>query len=139
MRCCPASFGRVRVEIQAESASDLDRAEIVVDGSVAQTVKPAKAPARIHASTAVSVADGSWLAVRCFEKNEQTVRLAHSSPFYIGSAPRRSPESLAYLRAWVEAEMERIEAVAGEKLTADQKAEFLALCRKALRFYEQVR
>jgi hypothetical protein len=132
-----ADVRRAQVDVEAESAADLDRIEILVDGSVARKF-PGEGR-RMKTSASVDVRDGSWIAVRCFEKNESTVRLAHTSPVYIGRVARRSPESLAYLRAWVKAEMERIRSVPAAKLTDSQKEEFLALCRKALGFYEQVR
>ena len=130
----PGDVRQARVEAEAESAGELDALEILVDGRVARRV--AGAPRHLQVSATVEVSDGSWIAVRCFEKNPSTVRLAHSSPVYIGRTARRWPESLAYLRAWVEAEMERIRSVPAAKLTAGEKEEFLALCRRALRFYE---
>jgi hypothetical protein len=134
----PAGVRKARVDVNAMSAGHLERAEILVDGVVARTLQPSDPGSSIHATSTVSVEAGSWLVVRCFEKNDATVRFAQTSPVYFGESPRRSRESLAYLRDWVEAEMERIRAVPEAKLSAAQKEEFLALCRKALRFYDEL-
>ena len=131
----PGDAGEAHVEIDAVSAANLDRAEVLVDGAVARTIHSSASPWRIRASVTITVRDGSWLAVRCFEKNPVTVRLAHTSPFYFGKSPRRSAESLAHLRSWVEAEMDRLKGLPGDKLTSGQKDELLALCRKALDHY----
>jgi hypothetical protein len=128
--------GEARVEVEALSARELDKAEILVDGDVVKEFRPGTQPGRIQGSAAVRVSSGSWLAVRCFERNDVTIRLAHSSPFYFGRSPRRVPAALEYLREWVRADMERIRAVPEDRLTADQKREYLQLCRKALKFYE---
>jgi hypothetical protein len=133
----PENTTQGRVQIEASSAFELDRVEVLVDGRVAQTLTPSQSPSQIAASVTVAVKAGSWLAVRCFEKNEITIRLAHTSPVYVGPTPRRSGESLAYLREWVKADMERIEGLPEDKLSVGQKRELLELCRKALAFYEQ--
>jgi hypothetical protein len=125
-----------RVAVEALSPRELDKVQILVDGEVVKEFRPGAELGRIQGSAAVRVSSGSWLAVRCFEKNDVTIRLAHSSPFYFGRNPRRLPAALEYLREWVRADMERIRAVPEDRLAADQKREYLELCRKALKFYE---
>jgi hypothetical protein len=126
-----------RVHVEAVSASDLDRVEVLVDGRIAETLTPSADPSRLVATMAVAVKPGSWIAVRCFEKNDVTIRLAHTSPFYVGPSPKRSSESLEYLREWVQADMARIDGLAEDKLTSEQKKELLELGRKALAFYQR--
>jgi len=79
---------------------------------------------------------GGWMAARCFEKNPETVRFAHSSPVYFGREARRSPAALAYLRDWVDAEMGRLRRAPADLLTAPQREELLELCRKARERYQ---
>jgi hypothetical protein len=128
---------QARVRVEASSAFELDRVEVLVDGQVAETLIPSGDHSRLTASVSVSVSRGSWLAVRCFEKSDVTIRLAHTSPFYVGKSARRSEESLEYLREWVKADMARIEGVSDDKLSPAQKKELLELSRKALAFYQR--
>ena len=132
----PENVTEAQVQVEAMSASELDRVEVLVDGRIAKTMAPSGDLSRLVASVTVPVHAGSWLAVRCFEKNDVTIRLAHTSPFYVGPTASRSAESLAFLREWVQADMARIEGLPEDKLGPDQKKELLALCRKALAFYQ---
>jgi hypothetical protein len=132
----PGDTGQARVQVEAVSTVELDRVEILVDGRIAHTLSPSNQLSRIAGSVSVRVAPGSWLAVRCFEKNNVTIRLAHTSPFYVGKTARRSSEALLYLREWVQADMKRTELISGDRLSAGQREEILELCRRALAFYQ---
>jgi hypothetical protein len=133
----PENETQARVDVKALSAFALDRVEVLVDGRVVETLAPSGNPNQVTAAVTVAVGPGSWLAVRCFEKNDVTIRLAHTSPFYVGPSAARSDEALEYLREWVRADMARIESLAEDKLSAGQKKELLELCRKALAFYQR--
>jgi hypothetical protein len=128
---------QAHIRIEALSAFELDRVEVLVDGQIAKTLTPSQDQSRILASVTVPVEAGSWLAVRCFEKNDTTIRLAHTSPFYVGNTPKRSAEALEYLQEWVKADIARIEGLSEDKLSPGQKRELLELCRKALAFYRE--
>ncbi len=69
------------VGIQARSQNPLDRIEIVFNGHV---IRSFSAGANTVFVTAVNltITEPGWLAVRCFEPITNTVRYAHSSPFY---------------------------------------------------------
>ena len=125
-----------QVKIEAFSASELDRAEILVDGQMVKQFHPSTSGSKITDSATVSVSPGSWLAVRCFEKNPVTVRLAHTSPFYFGKSARRARASLDYCANGSKRMMDRIRKVPENKLDASQRAEFLELSQKALEFYQ---
>jgi hypothetical protein len=123
----------VAVELEALSPRVLDRIEVLVDGSVAATIPAASGG--VKATRKVKVEPGSWLAVRCFEKDAATLRFAHTSPFWFGSRPKRSPEALRFLREWIDADMARLESLPESKLSAPQKQEMLDACRRAKQFY----
>ena len=78
-----------------------------------------------------TVQAGSWIAARCFGKTEITARMAHTSPIYVGPTPRRSPEAVQWMREWISAWREVIRKTPEARLTADQKAQFEALCDRA--------
>ncbi len=132
----PGKTAAIRVELEALSAGELEKAEVVVDGVVAQTFAAGGADrGRIRASARIAVQEGGWLAARCFEKNAQTVRFAHTSPVYVGDVARRSAEALAAMREWIDTYMERVGGLPPAALSAKQKDEWLALCRQAREFY----
>jgi hypothetical protein len=71
------------------SALPLERVEVVVNGVVARTIKPAN-KAREQGGFAsainesVNVDGSSWLVVRCYEAHPKNrVRFAHTAPFHI--------------------------------------------------------
>jgi hypothetical protein len=122
------------VKLEALAAGELERVEVVVDGVVAQTLAPAGDLHRISGVAQVKVRPGGWLAARCFEKSPVTIRFAHTSPVYFGRTPRRAPDALEYLRAWIDAEMQRIRQL--REITEAQREELITLCRQALRAYQ---
>lgn len=124
----------VSVKLEVLAAGELEKAEVVVDGAVVKTLAPSADRRRISGQTRVQVRPGGWLAARCFEKSPVTIRFAHTSPVYFGRTPRRAPEALEYLRAWIDADMERIRQLGN--ITEAQREELLALCRQARRAYQ---
>jgi hypothetical protein len=82
------------------------------------------------------VSTGDWIAARVFEPNRDTVRFAHTSPVYVGDAPRRDPDALARLRDWIDSYIEQIRALPADSLSAEQREHWLSLCRKARDSYQ---
>jgi len=124
---------QVSVQLEAVAAGELEKVELVVDGLVLKTLTPSD-PQRLSASMSIGVRAGGWLAARCFEKSPATIRFAHTSPVYFGRAPRRSPEALDYLRAWIAADMKRIAELTA--ISNAQREELLALCCLAYSAYQ---
>jgi hypothetical protein len=123
----------VSVELEGVGSGELEKAEVVVDGKVVAALEAGRDAARIRAVRRIKVGAGGWLAARCFEKCAVTVRFAHTSPVYFGRRPARSSEALAYMRGWIDAEMERIRGLTS--LTEAQREELAGLCRQAREFY----
>jgi hypothetical protein len=131
----PGAIREVSVALSATASSPLQKVELIVDGAVVKSFQPGGKDFTTTV-TKLKVRDGGWLAARCFEQNQVTVRFAHTSPVYFGASPARSPQALLFLRSWVETEMERIRWLPPELLTSEQKAEILEICRKSRDFYE---
>jgi hypothetical protein len=78
----------VRVTGSAESRLTLDRIEIVVNGDLVRTVRPANSQTKSGGfSSAIDEAlplnNSSWVVVRCFEKQpDGRIRFAHSAPVH---------------------------------------------------------
>jgi hypothetical protein len=75
----------VRVACELHSIQPIDRLEIVQDGKIVRTFAPKLIgnthTARITAE--IPVSETGWIAARCFEKREDTVRFAHTSPVFV--------------------------------------------------------
>jgi hypothetical protein len=86
--------------IDAHSQDRLDRIEIVFNGQVLRTF-PGGGNAAFRTAVNLTVPEPGWLVVRCFEPEGQTVRYAHSSPFYFlrnGKLPVKRPAA----RRWAD-------------------------------------
>lgn len=127
----PASTRSVKIRIDARSREPLDRVDLVVDGTIVRTLRPAGDGSSLKVSFETPVGDGSWIAARCFGKTDVTARMAHTSPIYVGTVPRRSPEAVKWMREWIEGWREVIRKTPGDRLDSGQKATFLRLCDRA--------
>ncbi len=67
--------------IDAQSQDRLDRIEIVFNGQVIRSFAGG-GNAAFRTAVNLTIPEPGWLVVRCFEPNGETVRYAHSSPFY---------------------------------------------------------
>ena len=90
---------RFRGRIAAISRDELDRVEIVANGKVIQSYKPAGK--RFRGNLDVDVTAHTWIAARAYAKNDVTVRIGHTSPMKVtGTWDRR--EDARYFREWIE-------------------------------------
>jgi hypothetical protein len=95
----PILFFDPKGRLEAISRDDLDRVELVANGKVIQSWKPQGK--RFRASFKVDPTQHSWIAARCFAKNDLTVRLAHTGPFPLqGKWDKR--EDARYFREWIQ-------------------------------------
>jgi hypothetical protein len=134
--------GRHDYQIMGEvlSAEALDRVEVVVNGEVARTIKPAnkrREPGGYSSAIDEKLTlDGSgWLVVRCYESlPKDRVRFAHTAPFHIeapGQPLRPRPAEVEFLIRRVEEQIARSKDV----LPAAALEEY----RGALRAYQTVK
>lgn len=104
--------GTLTGRIEATSRTELDRVELVANAKVIQRWKPSGK--RFRAAMKVNVERYSWVAARCYEKNEATVRLrphrSGQTGRQVGRAGRRP-----YVREWVEELQRNPRTPAGSK------------------------
>jgi hypothetical protein len=129
-----------RIHGVALSEQPLERIDIVLNGQVTRTLKPAnrRRPAGGYESPIdekLSIDSSSWIAVRCFEdRSDKRPRFAHTSPFHIAAAGkplRPRAVEVDYLIKRVEEQIARSAAV----LPAAAVDEY----REALRVYQDLR
>jgi hypothetical protein len=90
----------IALEIRIDSKNPLDRVEVVSNGKV---IKKVSLASREHweSKLVVPVEGPGWVAVRCFEPVGETLRYAHSSPYYFmrgGELPVRAADA----RRWAD-------------------------------------
>lgn len=131
--------GEFHVSGSALGAVPLERIEIVVNGEVARTLKPANRPNKDGAFESaidekVTFAESGWLIVRCYEdRPDRRVRFAHTSPFHVDVAgkpvrPRRA--EIDFLLKRVTDELARSETVLPPAAVEEY--------REALRVYQDI-
>ncbi len=84
--------------IDANSQDRIDRVEILLNGQVIRSFSGGGNTA-FRTAVNITITEPGWLVVRCFEPAGQTVRYAHSSPFYFlrdGRLPARKPAALRW-------------------------------------------
>ncbi len=119
--------GRLRGRIEVISRDDLDRVELVANGKVIQRWKPAGK--RFRSALDLDAASHSWVAARCYAKNDTTVRMAHTGPAQLpGKWDNR--RDATYYRQWIE-ELQR-----NPKTPAGTRA--AELYRQALEVYRKL-
>jgi hypothetical protein len=109
-----------RIQGRSISGQPLDRLEIVVNGKIVRTLKPANRRTDLDAFESqlderISIDGTSWIAVRCFEdRPDKRIRFAHSSPVHIVVSQKplrpRKPE-IDFLIQRVKEQIARNEAV----------------------------
>ena len=131
--------GKIRIVASGESAFPLESVEVIVNGQIAQTLKPENEKSNQGAYTSlidtqIPIAQTSWIALRCFEdRPDQRPRFAHTAPSYLEIADRPlrpRKEETEYLIRRVEDELKRHQDV----LSPESLTEF----ENALRAYKNI-
>ncbi|MBM3335293.1 CehA/McbA family metallohydrolase, partial [Candidatus Sumerlaeota bacterium] len=128
-----------RVSFEALCREPLDRAEIVVGGNVAATIRPESSNAkRILGEQRLSLDHSAWIAVRVFEAHKPTVRFAHSNPSYVtvGGQKRRDPEAARFYAQWLGDLLARTEQSRAKFKTARHCEELIDTYRAARKIYQ---
>jgi hypothetical protein len=130
----PHRKGEYLLRVEAQTAGALSRVEIVANGAAVNTFIPMATAerSRMVKMARVKIADGGWFAARCYEIDGGRIRIAHTSPVYVGETPRRSPAALAMMREWIDEYIGHM-----LKLPASaERDEWIALCRRAKDWYQ---
>ena len=88
-----------RRKIEAMSRDELDRVEIIANGKVLQSWRPASKSFR--SKFKLDLSGHSWVAARCYAKNDTTVRIGHTAPVKL-NGKWDAREDARYFREWIE-------------------------------------
>ncbi|MEZ5364651.1 MAG: hypothetical protein R2748_20525 [Bryobacterales bacterium] len=130
--------GSIRVLVDVRSRDPLDRVEVVANGVVIQTF--GAPPGKRSFRTELSVAGGlySWIAVRAFEQSADTVRMAHSQPYWV-DAPFGVRSDAEFFINWIDELIRQTEQDEKRFANDREREAMLGLYRQAREVYEQKR
>ena len=136
----PATAGKtarhMKAHVEASSARELDRVEIVWKGKVVRSVAAAEPSMSISADYEFDASETGWLAARAFEKPGAVVRFAQTSPVYVQVGASRGvvAEDVKFCLDWIDREIQFYKNHQGFKTESDREAT-LNFFRKARGVY----
>lgn len=129
---------QAKVSIKAMSVNSLDNIQIVYNGEIIQEFSE-NGSQEFSQEFDVSFPESGWVVARVFEKQDKTIRFAHTNPVYIqvGSSqmtPRK--ESALFYANWCKELLEMSVADKERYTTQIHREEVESLYRRAIIFYE---
>jgi TolB protein len=134
----------VRVKGDAVSIAPMEKLEVIVNGRVAYTVKPAGDAHRLAVDADVAVPDGGWVAVRIVGPASKYVSdsyaFAQTSPVYVVRNGKRwtSADDATFLSQVVDAIWARVDGPRARWRTPDERETFRAAIDRARSVYLEI-
>jgi len=134
-----SSSCQVSLDVRALSSAELDSLEIVRDGRVVERFA-GEGKSELRASLALDLNESSWVACRSYEKNDRTVRLAHTNPVFLelGGPLAPSRADALFYRDWCIELLESSKGDADRYGSEEERAEVEGLYKRAISFYEDL-
>jgi len=126
---------RLTASVEARAREPIDRVEIVANGEVIKQFSPTAGSRAFKAAFTFDPKNHSWVAARCFLKPSATIRLAHSSPVYLG-AHWDARADAQYFVNWLDELIAQTTADAKRFANTGERDQALALYREARAFYQ---
>ncbi len=128
------SGAALKVKVEALAREVIDRVEIVANGEIVESVSPGAKSFR--QDFMVNPERHSWLAVRCWLKQGETIRLAHSAPVYLPGKWDGTADA-QYFVQWIDELIALSGAEPDRFRNAAEREEVMALYRRARAFYAE--
>ncbi len=127
----------IKIQVEALSPRPLDRLEIIHNGSVLKAISGSSGSNTLKIEMKKAFDDVGWIAARCFERPERTIRFAHTSPVYLqkGQRARIAREDAGFLLEWIERQIHYYTESEGLQ-APEHRQETLVVLNKARRIYE---
>jgi hypothetical protein len=122
---------KLRIHAEAVSPRGIDRLEIVSNGQVVKAIS--HHPGKMIADFEYEPRGSGWIAARCFERPDNTIRFAHTSPVYVQVDGKSGivPDDAAYFVRLMDRAIDFYRKEPGFKSQADREA--------MIGFFEQAR
>jgi len=129
--------GRARLSVLSQSP--LDRAEIIFNGEVIRRFQARNSQKRLEEEFELTLNESGWIAARAFEKQEKTIRFAHTNPIFIevGCPMKPKTESARFYAEWCRQLLFQSMKDLQRYETENQRREVEETYKKAIEFYEQ--
>ena len=129
---------RIQVDVSALSRESIAKVEIIANGKVIQAWTPAPGTKQFHARAGLRDRGYTWIAARCFLTTAYTVRLAHSSPIYLGGHWDATGDA-KYFEEWIDQLILHVRSeVDRGALTGDQADKLTGIYSQAKQIYERM-
>ena len=128
--------GKIQLSVEAVSREPLDRIEIVANGKIIETFEAP--PNKTEFQTTMEMQEGlhTWVAARCFTRNDATIRMAHSRPIYLRGRWNMHEDAMFFLR-WIDQLIELPRNEPNRQSTSEERRVLAGLYLQARRFYEE--
>jgi hypothetical protein len=128
--------GKVRLTVDVVSREPLDRIEIVANGKVLETFEAPDNKTEFRTTMEMQEGLNSWVAARCFTRNGDTIRMAHSRPVYLKGRWNMQEDAVFFMR-WIDELIEQTRNEPDRVKTAEERRALVELYQRARQFYEQ--
>lgn len=128
------SGGRTTVSLRAAAREPMSRCEVLANGKILKRFTLGPERLRFRGTFSFDSRKYSWVAARCFLATKESVRLAHSAPFYLPGHWDSRPDA-QYFADWIADLIERTRRDPGRFANRREQEEVLALYRRALAIY----
>lgn len=129
--------GKASLNVISQTA--LDSAEIIYNGEIIREFSAGNS-SEIKQEFDISLDSSGWVTARAFEKNDNTIRFAHTNPVYfqIGLPMKPKRDAALYYLEWCRELLTASSSDRERYATDKQREEVEALYRKAIAFYENL-
>ena len=128
--------GRIQLNVEAVSREPLDRIEIVANGEVIEAFEAPENKTEFHTTLEMQEGLHTWVAARCFTRNDSTIRMAHSQPIYLKGRWNTHEDATFFLR-WIDQLIELPHNEPDRPMSPEERRSLVELYLQARRFYEE--
>jgi TolB protein len=129
---------QVKASIKVMSMNPLDNVQIIYNGEIINEFSMGESQEFLQEFDVV-LPESGWIIARAFEKQDKTIKFAHTSPIYvqIGPSPMKPrKESALYYANWCKELLEMSVANKNRYTTNVHREEVESIYRRAIAFYE---
>ncbi len=136
-----APSANTEFDLEVVTDRGLASIELIADGKVVQRLELDGKPGTIKQKLTVDTRGKAWIAVRCFETEQEKIYFAHTGPFYMQGRERAEGcrDDAAYFIQWIDELKAQDWSDPKRDLTDSQRDQLMGFYDQASKFYEDIR